>query len=127
MAASNSGSSTGIRRRPVARISTDSGTGWGPATLNTPAIDSNPTGIRSTPTSTTFGRGSTSIVTVAPGIAEDEAEITAMGETLTVPAGEFTDTVRAVESSPLDAGTSLKIYVGTVGMAYDDGIELISY
>jgi len=64
---------------------------------------------------------------VAPGIAQDEAEITAMGETLTVPAGEFTDTLRAVESSPLDSGTSLKIYVGGIGMAYDSGIELISY
>ncbi len=49
-----------------------------------------------------------------------------MGEHLSVPAGEFDDTVRVVETSPLDAGSSLKIYVSGIGMAVDETIELIS-
>lgn len=61
---------------------------------------------------------------VAEGVAEDSAEITAMGDTIETPAGTFTDTVTTVESSPLDVGTSLKHYACEVGMIYDDGIEL---
>jgi hypothetical protein len=64
---------------------------------------------------------------VAPGVAEDHGEITAMGEPLSVPAGDFDDTLRVIESSPLDVGTSLKIYVSGIGMAVDETIELIEY
>jgi hypothetical protein len=64
---------------------------------------------------------------VAPGIAEDHAEIAAMGEALSVPAGDFDDTLRVTETSALESGTSLKIYVSGIGMAVDDTIELIEY
>jgi hypothetical protein len=61
----------------------------------------------------------------APGIAEDTAEITAIGDTKRVPAGTFTDTVTVVESSPLDRSTSTKVYARGVGMIFDSGIELV--
>lgn len=63
---------------------------------------------------------------VAPGVAEDHGEITAMGEHVSVPAGEFDDTIRVRETSPLDSGSSLKLYIRDIGMAVDDEIELIS-
>lgn len=63
---------------------------------------------------------------VAIGVAEDTGEITAMGEEVTVQAGTYTDTIRVVESSPLDSGTSLKIHAAGVGMIKDDVIELVS-
>lgn len=62
---------------------------------------------------------------VAPGVAEDRGEIIAMGDTVETPAGTFTDTVTVRETSPLDAGSSLKHYARGVGMIYDDGIALI--
>lgn len=64
---------------------------------------------------------------VAPGVAEDHGEITAMGEHLSVPAGEFDDTIRVVETSPLDTGSSLKVYVRGIGMALDGTVELVSH
>ena len=59
----------------------------------------------------------------APGIAEDRAEHVAVGETVTVPAGTFTDTVRAREWSPLESGTSTKIYGRGIGMLVDNAVE----
>ena len=48
-----------------------------------------------------------------------------MGETVTVPAGTYTDTIRVIESSPLESGTSLKIYARGVGIIVDDTAELV--
>jgi hypothetical protein len=63
---------------------------------------------------------------VAIGVAEDTAEITAVGETVTVPFGTFTDTIRFLESSPLDTGTSDKVWGRDVGLLIDDVIERVS-
>ena len=64
----------------------------------------------------------------APGIAEDQAEIIAFGETLTVPAGTFQDTMTAEDCNPLDdASTDEKVYVSGIGLALDAAIELISF
>jgi hypothetical protein len=64
---------------------------------------------------------------VAPGVAEDTGKVTAMGDKLSVPAGDFEDTLTVWETSPLDSGGSTKVYVRGIGMAFDDGIELIAY
>jgi len=64
---------------------------------------------------------------VAPGVAEDRGEIVQMGESLTVPAGTFEDTLEVRETSPLDIGSSRKVYVRDIGMAVDGAIELIQY
>jgi hypothetical protein len=62
---------------------------------------------------------------VAIGVAEDEAVQVAAGETVVVELGTFTDTIRYEESSPLDAGTSEKIYGRGVGLLVDDDIERV--
>jgi len=66
---------------------------------------------------------------VAPGIAEDQAEIIAFGETLTVPAGEFQDTMTVEDCDPLDEEITIeeKVYVRGIGLALDETIELISF
>jgi hypothetical protein len=62
---------------------------------------------------------------VAPGVAEDRAVITAVGEPVTVPAGTFTETVRFLESSPLEPGaTSVKVFARDVGLVVDDAAVL---
>jgi hypothetical protein len=62
----------------------------------------------------------------APGVAEDEAELVAAGETVDVPLGTFTDTIRFLERNPLDGGTSVKIYARDVGLLVDDPLERVS-
>ncbi|MBI2896601.1 MAG: hypothetical protein HYY06_23795 [Deltaproteobacteria bacterium] len=62
---------------------------------------------------------------VAEGIAEDEAEITEMGGSITVPLGTYDDTINTVETSPLDAGPSLKAYAAGVGIIVDNVVQAI--
>ena len=64
---------------------------------------------------------------VAPGVAEDRVVITAVGESVTVPAGTFGNTVEFGETTPLEPGVlSTKVYAGGVGMIVDDVQELLS-
>ncbi len=63
---------------------------------------------------------------VAPGVAEDRAVITAVGETVTVPAGTFTSTVRFRETTPLEPGAeSIKVFASGIGLIQDDVVQLI--
>ena len=62
---------------------------------------------------------------LAPGVAEDEAELVAAGETVDVALGTFTDTIRFLERSPLDGGTSVKIYAREVGLLVDEPLERV--
>lgn len=50
------------------------------------------------------------------GVAEDMAQIVALGETVTVPAGTFPDCVRTEEWSLLEPGTDKKWYARGVGL-----------
>jgi len=64
----------------------------------------------------------------APGIAQDQAEIVALGETITVPAGTFNDTLITEECNPLDNGAlDDKAYVSGIGLAIDAEAELVSF
>jgi hypothetical protein len=63
----------------------------------------------------------------APGIAEDQAEVTAFGETIDVPAGMFSDTLTTEDCNPLDGSTDHKVYVDGIGIAIDEVAELISF
>ena len=63
---------------------------------------------------------------VAPGIAQDMAEVKALGEATTTPAGAFTDTLRTLEWTPLESGTSTKIYARGVGLIVDSDVRLVS-
>lgn len=57
--------------------------------------------------------------------AWDHASHVAEGETITVPEGEYTDTVRTIEWSPIEPDEiSRKVYAAGVGMIIDNAIEL---
>ena len=62
----------------------------------------------------------------AAGIAEDRAAIVAVDEPVDVPAGTFTNTLRFVETTPLESGQSLKIYARDLGLIVDDAERLTS-
>jgi hypothetical protein len=64
---------------------------------------------------------------VAPGIAEDEALIVEIGESFTVPAGVFNNTLVTEETNPLDADTDEKRYAFGVGLIVDAEAELIAF
>ena len=49
------------------------------------------------------------------GVAEDMGQVEALGESVTVPAGTFTDTVRTEEWSELESGTARKWYAKGIG------------
>lgn len=64
----------------------------------------------------------------APGIAEDQAEVIALGEEIDVPAGMFSDTVTMEDCNPLEEDSKdLKVYVDGIGLAIDEFAELISF
>jgi hypothetical protein len=60
----------------------------------------------------------------APGIAEDRAEIIAIGEAVTVPAGMFDNTLRLVERNPLDGDEGEKVFANGTGLIVDEAAEL---
>lgn len=62
----------------------------------------------------------------APGIAEDQATVIRTGETVTVPAGTFTNTIRVRDFNPLDGSKGIKIYAPRVGIIRDGPLDLIS-
>src|SRR3972149_2046028 len=65
---------------------------------------------------------------VAPGIAEDIAEVVALGEPIEVPAGEFVNTLTIEDCNPLEGGArDEKVYVEGIGIAIDKDEELISF
>ncbi|MGQ0703618.1 MAG: hypothetical protein ACT4PM_10850 [Gemmatimonadales bacterium] len=62
---------------------------------------------------------------VAPGIAEDRVVIEAVNELVTVPFGTFTQTVRFLETTPLEPGaSSTKVFARTLGPIVDDVLRL---
>ena len=64
----------------------------------------------------------------APGVAEDQAEIVAFGETIMVPAGEFSDTLTSLDCNPNEKGaTDEKVYIRNIGLAIDEDAELVSF
>jgi hypothetical protein len=63
---------------------------------------------------------------IAPGIAFDRAEIVAMGNEVTVPAGTYTDTLETVGTNPLDPGSEdHKVYARGVGVIVDEALQLV--
>jgi hypothetical protein len=70
--------------------------------------------------------GDVMVQEVAPGIAEDQATITAVGETVTTPFDDFSDTLSMSECSPLEPGhISLKDYARGLGMIVDAEVRLV--
>jgi hypothetical protein len=61
----------------------------------------------------------------AEDVAEDMGSVIAFGESVTVPAGTYTDTLTMEDCNPLeDAETGEKIYVRNIGLVVDEEAEL---
>jgi hypothetical protein len=61
---------------------------------------------------------------IAPGIAEDEAMVTGLNESIEVPAGTFDDTVTILDRNPLDGSSGEKVYAKGIGLIVDAGAKL---
>jgi hypothetical protein len=65
---------------------------------------------------------------VAPGIAEDRAEVISTTETVSVPAGVFANSLRTREENPLEPGAiEEKVYAPGVGFIQEGSLRLVSY
>jgi hypothetical protein len=65
---------------------------------------------------------------IAPDVALDRAEHVAMGLEISADAGNFTDCVEVLETTPLEPRSkSTKRYCPGVGLVFDDGLELITF
>jgi hypothetical protein len=62
---------------------------------------------------------------VAPKVAMDRCEITAVDEELKTPAGTFKTCVRTRDGSAIESGVSEKIYASGVGLVKDDEFVLV--
>jgi hypothetical protein len=61
---------------------------------------------------------------IAPGVALDRAEHTALDLEVATEAGEFDDCVEVVETTPLEPGDSVKVYCPNVGLVVDGDVVL---
>ena len=63
---------------------------------------------------------------VAPGVAMDRAETVSVTETLSTPAGSFTNVLKTKETTPLEKGVKeFKLYAPGVGLIRDEDLDLI--
>jgi hypothetical protein len=62
---------------------------------------------------------------IAPGIAEDRAEVVSVTAVMQTPAGRFSRCVKTVETTPLEPGTSLKWYAPDIGLIRDGALRLV--
>ncbi|MBZ0271890.1 hypothetical protein K8I61_07615 [bacterium] len=65
----------------------------------------------------------------APGTAEDSSEITAFGESVSTPAGDFDDTLTAMDYDPLDGECEgeRKVYARGIGNIVDEAAVLVEF
>jgi hypothetical protein len=65
---------------------------------------------------------------VAPGIAEDRAEIISLNDTLVTPAGEFANVLKTEETNPLKPEEKeFKYYAPGIGLIQDETLHLVNY
>lgn len=65
---------------------------------------------------------------VAPGIAEDRAEIISLNDTLETPAGEFANVLRTEETNPLKPEErEFKYFAPGIGLIQDETLQLVNY
>ena len=65
---------------------------------------------------------------VAPDVAMDRAEIVKTGLTVSTPAGQFGDTLKTKESTPLEKNSvEFKWYAPNVGLIQDDTLKLVRF
>jgi hypothetical protein len=64
---------------------------------------------------------------IAPGVAEDQSKIVALGERTQVPAGTFEDTISMLDRDPLGGGEDVKVYARGIGLIIDEAAKLTTY
>ncbi len=65
---------------------------------------------------------------IAPGVAMDRVEITSDSEVLKTPAGEFRDSVKSEETTPLEPKVKdYKVFARGIGLARDGDLLLTKY
>ena len=65
---------------------------------------------------------------IAPGIAEDRAEIISVNDTLDTPAGTFKQVLKTEETNSLKPGEKeFKFYAPGIGLIQDEAIKLVKY
>lgn len=65
---------------------------------------------------------------IAPGVAEDRAEITSLNEVVDTPAGKFDNVVKVEETNPLEGNEKeYKFYAHGIGLIQDADLKLVSY
>ncbi len=65
---------------------------------------------------------------IAPGVAEDRAEIVSINETLDAPDGTFKNVLKTEETNPLKPGEKeLKFYAPGIGLILDEALKLVKY
>jgi hypothetical protein len=65
---------------------------------------------------------------IAPGVAEDRAEIMSANDTLDTPAETFKRVLKTEETNPLKSGEKeFKFYAPGIGLIQDEAIKLVNY
>ncbi|MBX3389390.1 MAG: hypothetical protein KF691_08035 [Phycisphaeraceae bacterium] len=63
---------------------------------------------------------------VAPGIAMDRVEIVNVADEVATPGGNVTRAIRVIETTPLERGSSTKIFAPGLGLVKDGDLYLVS-
>ena len=65
---------------------------------------------------------------IAPGVAEDRAEIVSVNDTLNTPAGTFDQVLQTEETNPLKPDEKeFKFYAPGIGLIQEEAIKLVNY
>jgi hypothetical protein len=65
---------------------------------------------------------------IAPGVAEDRAEIVSVNEVLDTPAGKFQNVLKTEETNPLEPSEEeYKFYASGIGLIQEEGLKLVNY
>ena len=65
---------------------------------------------------------------IAPGVAEDRAEIVSVNDTLDTPAGTFSQVLKTEETNPLKPGErEFKFYAPRIGLIQDEALKLVKH
>ena len=64
---------------------------------------------------------------IAPGVAMDRAEITAVEATFETPAGTFEHCLVTRETTPLESGAETKVHAPGIGLVKDGALRLVSH
>ena len=65
---------------------------------------------------------------IAPGVAEDRAEIVSVNDTLDTPAGNFQNVLKTEETNPLEPNEKeYKFYAPGIGLIQEESLKLVNY